>query len=141
MVPYPVCKRHAIVIYENMRDELNSRLNMYRSEKQVAADNQANRDQLKANACVYYLSINGVIKIGTSARLVQRVESMRGYQHDVLAVEPGHFEVEKRRHEQFKDLRIGTREDFRVDPRLMAHIEAVKEEHGEPRFDGVHVVF
>ena len=50
----------------------------------------------------------------------------------ILATEPGGRDIEATRHKQFADLRVGTMENFRPDKRLIDHIDAVRDFHGEP---------
>lgn len=82
------------------------------------------------NSVVYYLKQhNGLIKIGYTIRLKQRLSSMRYRVSDVLAVEPGGRAQETARHRQFKDIRVGHREDFHPTPELLAHIAATKQRY------------
>ncbi|MEU4640840.1 GIY-YIG nuclease family protein [Micromonospora sp. NPDC023814] len=83
---------------------------------------------------VYYVLIReGVVKIGTTSSLVERMSNLRLQPEDVLAAEPGHHALEKQRHAQFEALRIRKRwEDFTLTGELRAHIEAVAEEYGNP---------
>lgn len=80
---------------------------------------------------VFYVSFADRVKIGTSTNLKQR---LRVLHHDVLlAVEPGSFDIETRRHQQFATARVpGQKEWFTRTPELLAHIDAVRAEHGAP---------
>jgi excisionase family DNA binding protein len=72
---------------------------------------------------VYYLQFAGRVKIGTTGRLRQRLESVP---HDeLLAVEPGDARIERQRHRQFAQYRISG-EWFQSAPPLMAHIATLK---------------
>lgn len=74
---------------------------------------------------VYYLQINGYIKIGTAADLQARLAHYPPGT-EVLAVEPGSYELETTRLRQFGEYLAARREWFRPGPRLMAHIEALQ---------------
>lgn len=82
---------------------------------------------------VYYAELRpGIVKIGTTLNLVSRMSTLHVPPASVIAAEPGTYDVEKARHRQFAHLRIGQREDFRVDDVLREHIEALAAEHGNP---------
>lgn len=80
---------------------------------------------------VYYIRINGQVKIGYTANLKQR---SRAYPpgSELLAVEPGTRDTERERHIQFSRFRARGREWFIESPELAAHIAALAEEHGVP---------
>lgn len=80
---------------------------------------------------VYYLAFGERIKIGTSRNLPQRLKSI--YHDKVLAIEPGGVSLERRRHAEFRADRVdGQREWFHVTDRLLAHVKALRAQHGEP---------
>lgn len=80
-----------------------------------------------ATPLVYYLQLAPTtVKIGTTGNLVNRVASLRSEMQYVIAVEPGSYEVEHKRHKAFDAERLGRREDFRLSPRLSAHIERLR---------------
>lgn len=81
---------------------------------------------------VYYIEFAHGIKIGTTSNLAQRLQSFALPESAVLAVEPGGFEIERSRHEFFKESRLGRTEVFRDCPKIRNHIDAVKKYHGEP---------
>lgn len=83
---------------------------------------------------VYYVRLQpGVIKIGTSEQLARRMYGLRiRRDEDVLAAEPGSYKEEALRHFQFKHLRRDLREDFTESDELLAHIAALRKEHGRP---------
>jgi hypothetical protein len=72
---------------------------------------------------VYYLAYRDRVKIGTTANPRQRFAAIR--HDDLLALERGDRGVERRRHEQFADLRWAGSEWFRRSPQLDAHIAAL----------------
>lgn len=86
---------------------------------------------------VYYVELaSGIVKIGTTARLRERLVGLRLRPADVLAAEPGSYPLEKQRHRQFAALRIDRREDFRAEPALLGHIARVRAQHGDPLAPG-----
>lgn len=79
---------------------------------------------------VYYVLLSpGIVKIGYTKFILNRMASFRASLSALLATEPGGREVEKRRHAQFAQERIGRREDFRLTPRLQSHIESMRVKH------------
>ena len=72
---------------------------------------------------VYYLRLGDRVKIGTTANPRQRFSALR--HEELLAFEPGDRTVERRRHREFADDRLGTSEWFALSPRLTAHIATV----------------
>jgi hypothetical protein len=82
---------------------------------------------------VYYAELRpGILKIGTTLNLRTRMSTLHVPPASVVAAEPGTYDVEKARHQQFAHLRIGRGEDFRVDEGLREHVEALAAEHGDP---------
>ena len=78
---------------------------------------------------VYYVRCGYLIKIGTSANLPSRFQSVRP--NEVLALEPGGQELETAMHRQFKSLRAGG-DYFHPGPALQAHIAELRERLGPP---------
>lgn len=74
---------------------------------------------------IYYLSVNGYIKIGTAKDLQARLKSYPPGTK-VLATEPGTYALETVRLTQFREYHAERREWFHPGPRLMAHIEALQ---------------
>jgi hypothetical protein len=77
---------------------------------------------------VYYLRLDDRVKIGTTFQPRQRFGALRvgiSGTEEVLAFEPGDRAVERRRHAEFADERLGTSEWFALSPRLRAHIEVL----------------
>jgi hypothetical protein len=79
---------------------------------------------------VYYVRRGLLVKIGTTRRPEQRFLNL--LPDEILAVEPGGRTDERRRHVQFKHLRLGTSEHFKPAPDLLEHVAAVRDEHGVP---------
>lgn len=80
---------------------------------------------------VYYMRINGQIKIGYTSNLRQR-SSAYPPGTELLAVEPGTPELEKQRHNQFSRHLARGREWFADNPSLTAHIDACAQAFGVP---------
>jgi hypothetical protein len=110
------------------------RLWMHRNEQmrqKAMRKIQAKEDRIIAareNAVVYYAEVGGGnIKIGTTVNLKMRQESLY---MNVLVTEPGSYDVEHERHEQFAEERIRG-ELFRPSDRLMRHIKKLS---GGPQY-------
>lgn len=69
---------------------------------------------------VYYIRFDHRIKIGTSANPRQRLGTL--WHHELLAFERGDRHVERRRHEQFGEFRLGRSEWFDINDALTDHI-------------------
>ena len=69
---------------------------------------------------VYYIRRGGLIKIGYTARFVNRMRALAP--DELLAVEPGNLRLEAGRHQQFAAFRVEGREWFAPEPELLAHI-------------------
>lgn len=82
------------------------------------------------SSIVYYVRRGLLIKIGTTRAPEQRFIAL--LPDEILAVEPGDRLLERRRHVQFKHLRMGTSEHFKPAPELIEHVAAVREQHGAP---------
>lgn len=89
------------------------------------------RGDSDASGFVYYIRINGQIKIGYSANVTDR---MRHYPpgSELLAIEPGTLLTEKERHQDFCRYLVRGREWFAESDVLAAHIEKLREELGDP---------
>lgn len=127
--PYPVCSHHALILFRFMADILDSADPMLRlmagfeevddrRAKQYRAERRAGVD----DSVVYYLLIDGLIKIGYAADLGRRLVAYPPTTQ-VLATEPGGREVESIRLSDFAEYRAAKREWFTPGPRLREHIE------------------
>lgn len=105
-------------------------------EREAAA--QAKLDALKpgsfgdaAGAVVYYIRLGKYVKIGTTTKLKQRMRDLMP--DEVLAVEPGSYDLESTLHAQFADIRFSpSLEYFELTDKLGDHIDAVVAKHGPP---------
>jgi hypothetical protein len=76
---------------------------------------------------VYYVQLApDVVKIGTTVNLRRRLMGLRVDPDAVLVTEPGGEPLERMRHAQFAHLRIGRRENFRVEADLVSHVEMLR---------------
>lgn len=75
------------------------------------------------NPVVYYVGVDGLVKIGFTNYLPQRLEAWPPTTK-ILATEPGDFRLERQRHQEFAEYLI-EREWFTYGPRLHAHIAAL----------------
>lgn len=112
-------------IYAKRREDYNT----WRARTEAA---RRERDGDRLAGLVYYVRIGEHIKIGTTTKIKSRMTALRVNNEDILAVEPGGRELEAQRHREFRAERISRREDFSPSDRLMAHIEATRQEHGLP---------
>lgn len=98
-----------------------------------AAREAARKDD--AGHVVYYARLGANhIKIGTSGDLPRRMVELRVVNaSNLLAAEPGGYDLETQRHDQFRKWRYSKRkEDFGEGPDLLAHIAEVRATHGAP---------
>jgi hypothetical protein len=95
---------------------------------------QEYRQRCEEQAVVYYVRmLGGLIKIGTTTNMKARMEAF--IIEEVLATEPGGRDLEKERHAQFAHLKVRG-ERFSAGEDLLSHIEAIREQHGEPNMTG-----
>lgn len=94
-----------------------------------ATRRRTNKTIAPSQPVVYYIEHGGQVKIGTSINWINRVASLP---HDLLlALEPGGYETEQKRHSQFSRSRVRRTEWFDVSEELMSHIDRVRTEHPE----------
>lgn len=92
---------------------------------------------------VYYVRRGNLIKIGTTRAFTARMRSLMP--DEILAIEPGSYSLENRRHQQFAEHRYGrdqrgtNSEYFHQNEQLLLHIKAVRERHGVPQQLGVSI--
>ncbi len=112
------------------------RMETQRIKADEAEQRRLEREANQPDAVVYYIRTGDhQIKIGTTARLPERVRELRAVNlSNLLAVEPGGYELEHQRHLQFKAWRYNPRtEDFWDAVELNDHIASVVAEHGDPK--------
>lgn len=125
-----LCKAHVMTVeriaWEHHGD--TQRFRAQQAARQVALDEQAQ---------VYYVRLSAdVIKIGTTTVMTQRLSGLRVKADRVLATEPGGYDLEKIRHQQFAHLRHGRIEDFTPAEDLLSHIAMLVEHYGPPKITG-----
>lgn len=127
IVSFPVCQYHAVRIYQDVREVLGFAYRGGKTEAQLETDAAEERKKYRSTSVVYYVREHDHIKIGTTINLTQRLQSLRIEESALLGTEPGSFDVEKKRHAQFKHLRIGKRENFRPEFDLIQHIDSLRD--------------
>lgn len=86
---------------------------------------------------VYYVRVGDRVKIGFSVDVKKR---MRSYppRSELLAVEPGDFDLERQRHRQFEGSRTDGREWFSPAQDILDHCEDLVRKHGAPKRHAHH---
>jgi hypothetical protein len=147
-MPFPICARHARAVYARWAEYaghhaeavrgtaalLSAEMRKLRRPSPEMEERLQRREQaMQEQSQVYYVRLGDHVKIGYSINLRQRLNALRVDADALLATEPGDQKLERQRHLQFADERVGRRENFNPSRRLLEHIEAVKAEHGPPR--------
>ncbi len=104
-------------------------------ERKRAKAQQREKRQDDSHNVVYYARLGANhIKVGTTSDLPRRMVELRVVNEtNLLAAEPGGYQLERERHEQFRKWRYSRRtEDFAEAPELLAHIADVRSQHGAP---------
>lgn len=97
-----------------------------------SAEEKAKKERLaRTDGVIYYLRLNGLIKVGWSREVGQRIASY-GPQVEVLAIHPGSRHDETNLHRQLKPARAVGREWYEDGPILQRFISEVIEQHGPP---------
>jgi len=100
---------------------------------EINDDHELRKVLEREQSIVYYIQLTGNrVKIGYTTNMVRRMTALRVRIADVLATEPGGYQLETARHRQFGYLREGRLENFDAQPALMAHIAATLEINGPP---------
>ena len=123
----------AVVVMPAITEAIARRSRQRHEQKKLDARMARMLEQADNNAdgWVYYMRINGRIKIGFTTNLRQR---SRNYPPgtELLAVEPGTPELEKRRHGQFSRSLAQGREWFAESEALTGHIARLAKEYATP---------
>ena len=135
----PVCADHAISIYRDMAALIDSAqgdplfmlhlgigsLDQRRRERNRNAASRIDGALESGEPTVYYVLVGEKVKIGYTANLTQR---LRAYPPDaeLLATEPGDKELERTRHQQFREYLTHGREWFAPGPALREHVESLR---------------
>jgi hypothetical protein len=106
-----------------------------RRSADVARREQTRLAYAEMGDVVYYVRRrDGLIKIGHSASLLRRMQSLNVRQKDILALEPGGSAREGQMHLKFaacnvRGPNLGV-EHFTLTPELLAHINSIREQMG-----------
>lgn len=88
---------HAWAAYANHMDEVEQRVETLGDERFVNVEKTVR----PAQPVVYYVAMNGRVKIGTTTSFIRRMREFYIQPQDVLAIEPGGRKEEAARHQQF----------------------------------------
>lgn len=119
--PFPICLVHAAQVFGFVRKHADIRRGFDASR----APSQAEMVAMSGKAVVYYIAVDGLIKIGWTKSLHRRLTAYPPTQV-LLAIERGSALIERQRHTQFKHLRVGHGEWFSQAPELDQHIESLR---------------
>lgn len=119
--PFPVCVNHMISL-SLYYSEYRSGISLRALEASPAREKQPAPDD---RGVIYYVQFGDLIKIGTTTNLSQRLSALGPVL--LLVTEPGSYELESLRHQQFAACRTSKRgEWFKPSPDLLSHIEMLK---------------
>lgn len=129
--PFPICAFHATTLFRFMSDALDGADELTRTllgfeelDETRARRFRAERKARTKPGIIYYLMIDGLVKIGYTADLKQRL-ALYPPTAQLLATEPGDQSTEAQRHTQFAGLLTARREWFTPGPALRDHIEGL----------------
>lgn len=129
--PIPLCRRHIIRVLARSLEltRQSRREHVVSNNAPLPAPIDDAIAEVDHAPVVYYVRFADRVKIGTSTNLRSRLSALP---HDeVLAVEPGGVDVERRRHAQFcADRIIG--EWFDMSDALKAHIDGIRSQDVPP---------
>ena len=139
--PVALCYEHAFQVYLDMHGRMAGEMKGYferlrRAELNIPLVAPEVTKAYEEQSQVYYIRIGEWIKIGYTANMRQRINSLRVEPKDILATEPGGRAKERERHLQFANIRQGRRENFERTADLLTHIARVRREHGRPIMTG-----
>lgn len=118
--PFPICLKCGAAVFAFVRSGVRL------VTPEVVGFEPETDPPLPRPHVVYYVALAGLIKIGTTGDLKERLHALPPIAQ-LLGVERGGYDVERERHQQFADLRVrplngGQTEWFRDVPSLRAHI-------------------
>lgn len=117
--PIPLCTRHLRLAFAYVLGTVEAR-----SAAVVEPLERAPKRQRPENGWVYFVCIDGLIKIGWSSCPEVRFKALRP--DAVLHTQPGTMLDERSMHALFAHLLARGREYFRPDPDLLAYIEVLR---------------
>jgi hypothetical protein len=137
-----ICFRCQVSVMENLEKSLfmpelseaillRKRAAWELERKRAVTEGDLRRHAPDMEGIVYYLRINGTVKIGYTTNLTRR---SRAYPpgSELLAVEPGTPDTEKERHQQFRNYLTRGREWFVEAPAILDHTERLRGLYGLP---------
>lgn len=136
-MPFPICEWHVLRAYRWVTLHMQSLADdpvfqwQFRMESLDAEHARDRRRMAGREHVVYYLQIGPHIKIGYSSRLKQRLATYP-ITRRLLAVEAGDMNIEKQRHNQFKQYLAQGNEWFLPGPELLVHINTLRLSVGSP---------
>lgn len=95
----------------------------------IQAEREAHEASYSRGGVVYYIKFGNRIKIGFTRDLAKRLTAIPN--DEVLAAEPGTFELEAQRHAEFKNYQIKG-EWFSLSNELLLRIAGIRKMHGDP---------
>lgn len=121
--PVSMCGAHLVAAYRFCEEALGEAERSEKFERLVSRDRR--RSGETGPAVVYYMLFGKTIKIGATTNIHQRVRQLRP--DALLATEPGYFDLERQRHEQFRKLKVddGRYDYFLAGAALIRFIEAL----------------
>jgi len=137
-----VCMACQFKIVENLESVLElpavtaamakaARIRKIEKKQKAVMNTMRKTSEHDGDGLVYYMRINGRVKIGYTSNLLQR---SRNYPPgtELLAVEPGTRDTEARRHNQFSRSLAQGREWFAESDAIKAHVSELAETYGVP---------
>lgn len=122
--PVDLCQVHLIRAYLFMQNLLAE------AGTPTADPRVLSREDDRTNV-VYYVRLGTRVKIGTTRNIEGRLRILP--HEEVLAIEPGGYEVEALRHDQFSQLRVRG-EWFLAEEKLLSHAAALRERYSQIQF-------
>lgn len=120
--------RHRV---EKSRAEHEARMAAWDEEKRLQQPITPKVIDAHPDPVVYYVRRGQFIKIGTTMQFSKRMGALRP--DEILAVEPGSYDLERERHVQFAATRCDSRSEyFLPSQELIEHMLEVREERGRP---------
>lgn len=133
------CASFVVNYWDDQKDELDADLSreamrerrVQKRLREMHEETRARESRRQQPGWIYYLLIDGRIKIGYSADVKRR---LKAYPPDtpLLALHPGTKELEGELHRQFVGCRAAGREWFLDVPEIREHIKQVIAQFGEP---------
>lgn len=125
--PIPLCEKHMRIAYLHFADHIGNRWrHIDEQDQQAFAKNGIPPAWPKhtGGPVVYYALVGHRIKIGHTRVLKHRMGILQP--DELLALEPGGIELERKRLKQFAQWRRKGKEYFHPGPDLRAHIENLR---------------